>query len=53
LIIDKEEAKIVKRIYREYLEGKSYQKIANGLEKGGIKTPTGKRKWWDSTITGI
>ncbi|MCI1693310.1 recombinase family protein [Aneurinibacillus aneurinilyticus] len=53
LIINEEEAKIVRRIYQEYLEGKSYQAIANGLEADGIKTATGNTKWWDSTITGI
>ena len=53
LIINENQAEIVKRIYREYLEGKSYQAIANGLEKDGIPTVTGNKKWWDSTITGI
>ena len=32
LIIDEEEAKIVRRIYREYLEGASMKNIAKGLE---------------------
>ncbi|GAB6180363.1 recombinase family protein [Desulfotomaculum defluvii] len=53
LIINEEEAKLVRRIYREYLEGKSYNAIAKGLTKDGIKTVTGGTKWWDSTITGI
>ena len=53
LIVNKDEAKIVKRIYNEYLEGKSYQSIANGLMRDGIKTGTGNTKWWDSTISGI
>lgn len=53
LIINEEEAKIVRRIFREYLEGKSYNAIAKGLMKDGIKTVTGNPKWWDSTISGI
>ena len=36
LIIDPEQAEIVKRIYREYLEGLSMDKIAAGLERDGI-----------------
>lgn len=32
LIIDPEQAEVVKRIYREYLEGLSMKKIAEGLE---------------------
>nr|WP_268240154.1 recombinase family protein [Paenibacillus marchantiophytorum] len=42
---------MVRRIYEEYLEGKSYQSIANGLMKDKIQTVTGNVKWWDSTIT--
>lgn len=38
IIIDPEEAEIVKRIYREYLEGLSMDKIATGLERDGILT---------------
>lgn len=53
LIINENEAEIVRRIYREYLEGKSYQKIPDGLERDKIPTVTGNKKWWDSTITGI
>lgn len=53
LIINEKEAEIVRRIYREYLEGKSYISIAKGLEKDGISTGTGNKKWWDSTVAGI
>ena len=45
LIINEEEAKVVKRIYREYLDGASYYQIAHGLEADGIKTGAGKKKW--------
>jgi site-specific DNA recombinase len=53
LIIDPEQAEIVKRIYREYLEGLSMKKIAEGLEQDGILTGAGKTKWYDSTINKI
>jgi site-specific DNA recombinase len=51
LIINEKEAEIVRRIYQEYIEGKSYQAIAKGLMADEIKTVTGNKKWWDSTIT--
>ena len=50
LIIDPEQAEVVKRIYREYLEGYSMDRIAKGLEADGILTGAGKTKWWTSTI---
>lgn len=53
LIINEEQAKLVRRIYREYLDGKGYESIAQGLQADGIKTVAGKTKWWDSTIRGI
>ena len=49
LIIDPEQAEVVKRIYREYLEGYSMDRIAKGLEADGILTGAGKTKWWTST----
>ena len=53
LVIDPEQAEVVKRIYREYLEGRSMKKIAEGLEQDGILTGAGKTKWYDSTINKI
>lgn len=53
LIIDSEQAEIVKRIYREYLEGSSMDKIADGLMADGILTGAGKTKWHTSTINKI
>lgn len=44
LIIDPEQAEIVKRIYREYLEELSMDKIAAGLERDGILTGAGGKK---------
>jgi site-specific DNA recombinase len=51
LIINEAEAVLVRRIYEEYLEGKSYQAIATGLMNDEIQTVTGNVKWWDSSIT--
>lgn len=43
LVIDPEQAETVKRIYREYLEGLSMDKIAAGLERDGILTGAGEK----------
>lgn len=53
LVIVPEEAEIVKRIYREYLEGSSMDKIKKGLEADGILTGAGKKRWHTSTIRKI
>ena len=53
LIIDEEEAKIVRRIYREYLEGASMKNIAKGLEADGILTGGKHAKWHQSTVKNI
>ena len=53
LVIVPDEAEIVKRIYREYLEGSSMDKIKKGLEADGILTGAGKKRWHTSTIRKI
>ncbi len=53
LIIEPEEAKIVRRIYYEFLNGASLRDIAQSLEKDGIKTGGKKDKWHLSTVRGI
>jgi len=53
LVVVPEEAEIVKRIYREYLEGASMLKIARGLEADGILNGAGKQKWHTSNINQI
>ena len=52
-IINEEQAKVVRRIYEEYLSGKGIRSIGNGLEKDRILTGAGKLKWYDSTIQKI
>lgn len=53
LIVDEDEAAIVRRIYREYLEGASFRDIATGLEQDKIKTGGKRYKWHLSTVQGI
>lgn len=45
LIIEPKEAEIVKRIYGEYLEGKSLKQIGDGPMKDGILTAVKKTTW--------
>lgn len=53
LIVDPEQAKIVKRIYYEYLEGYSCKQIARRLTADGIPNGAGNTKWGDSNIASI
>jgi site-specific DNA recombinase len=53
LVIVPEEAEIIKRIYREYLDGASMLKIARGLEADGILNGAGREKWHTSNINQI
>ncbi len=53
LVINPEEAEVVKRIYREYLEGKSYYAIGQGLTADGIRTAAGNDYWLASTLKKI
>ena len=45
LVINPDEAAIVRWIFNQYLSGSSLGTIADGLEKKGILSPTGKSKW--------
>jgi len=47
------EAEIVRRIYRQFLEGYSPKMIADGLMEDGICTPSGGEKWYPSTVASI
>lgn len=53
LVVVPDQAETVRRIYREYLEGKSTKKIAQGLEADGIKNGAGHTKWCDTNINQI
>ena len=53
LVIEPKEAEIIKRIYREYLDGFSSNKIADGLMRDGILNGAGNARWHTSNITSI
>lgn len=53
LVIEPNTAEVVKRIYREYLEGASLIEIARGLMADNILTSAGKEKWRPETIKKI
>lgn len=50
LIIDKEQAGIVQRVFKWYIDGYSVLGIIENLSKEGIPSPTGKEKWSKRTI---
>jgi DNA invertase Pin-like site-specific DNA recombinase len=50
LVIVPEEAELVRRIFRLYLEGNSIIQITRILESEGIKTVTGRSKWCPGVI---
>lgn len=50
LVINEEQAIIVRRIFAEFLSGKSPYAIARGLTADGIPSPAGKPRWNDLTI---
>lgn len=53
LVIVPEQAEIVKRIYREYLEGGSLLSIRRGLEADGIPNGAGNLRWHETNIKQI
>ena len=48
-----EEAEIIRRIYREYLNGSTVTQIIHGLEEDGVKTKRGTEKWYHTAVTSI
>ena len=53
LVINQEEAKVVREIFALYLQGYSGYKIAKILTERGIKTITGKDTWGSATVMSI
>ena len=51
--IIEEEAAIVRKIYRAFIDGQTTNAIAKMLTAEGIPTPGGKQKWQASTIRSI
>lgn len=53
LVIDPEQAVVVRRIFDAYLGGKGSYTIAKELQKEGVPTIRGARNWQDSVVKGI
>lgn len=53
MVINPEQAVIVRLIYRRFLEGFSPSMIANDLNRDGVPTATGSGKWFGTTVTNI
>ena len=53
LVVNREQAEVVKLIYRLYLSGLSFISVARELTRRGIPTPTGKQKWNQTTVRSI
>lgn len=52
-VVNEEEAKTVRKIYRLFLEGYHYKTIAKKLTAEKILTPTGKEVWNSTTVKNI
>ncbi|WP_149734583.1 recombinase family protein [Propionispora hippei] len=50
LVVNEKQAKIVRRIYTEFLDGKGANRIARDLELGGVANWNGKAKWYEGSI---
>ena len=53
LVVNEEEAKLVRRIYREFLEGYTCSVIAARLNAEGVPGVSGEPKWLRVTIEGM
>ena len=53
LIINREQAKTVRRIYRDFLWGLNPAQIAKELEEEQVQGCLGQTKWYASTVIGI
>ena len=53
LVLNEKEAKIIRRIYGLFLQGRSPYAIAKVLTSEGIPTPGGKKTWSASTVKSI
>ena len=53
ILVNQEQAEIVKMIFRMFLEGMTPSFIAKELTRQGIKSPMGKDKWYEGTVRRI
>ena len=49
-IINDEQATVVRKIYADYLQGKSPKAIAKGLSENGVMSPSGNTSWNPLTV---
>lgn len=50
LVINQKQAKVVRRIFKDYLDGKGPNRIAREFEEEEILNWNGKAKWYESSI---
>lgn len=50
LVVNKEEAKVIRRIFNYYLQGLGKQRIAELLNNEGVPTKYGDKKWYHTAI---
>lgn len=53
ITVNEEEAKIVRYIFKRYIEGMGAHVIARELEQMGAVTAKGNKSWYDTTVIGI
>ncbi len=53
LVVNEEEAKVVRKIYGLFLEGNNPTKIARMLQELGYKSPMGRKTWHPGTVRSI
>lgn len=53
LVVNKEQAKTVKLIYRLFLDGYTFHSIAGELTARGLETPAKKKRWYPRTVESI
>lgn len=53
IIIDKDKEWIIRLIYKEFMSGRTFRQICKILEENGVKTPSWKFKWSETTVRSI
>lgn len=53
LVVNREQAKAVKLIYRLFLDGYTFHSIAKELTARGLETPAKKKRWYPRTVESI
>lgn len=53
IIIDKDNEWVIRLIYKEFMSGRTFRQICKILEEKGVKTPSGKYKWSETTVRSI